>query len=394
MYIITSIITIALLIPIVQLARPSINLTFTPDEKYMSRQAKVDIQCGLVNPTAQSDSAQLWYVDFKTGKRTPISRTLLTSPTDDAPDIFKTNRNRRYEFVQKNHIRIRSLIMEDSAKYECNCPDCEESIPKQTKDLYVMNLIEPIWIIDSVWPLHENTKTTIKCQVDNFYPYVGHRILRDQKEITNEGKSTLSDSNMFPQKFFWQTTITPKADWHNSTLSCSVKQGNSEQVVTKTLDVLFTPSFLECSERQFVDHRKDQASIECSYNGNPQPRITWLRQSDQKPITSDNGITIENKDESKGKYRSIVAFDRNKLTSIPLPPTNKTSAENYYRYLLNNGFLVKLTVNGNEKGTRVIKIVDDARQAQQRSSNSSTTTISLPSMILLAFLLVFSILHR
>ena len=222
---ITVIIAITALIPTVQLARPSINLTFTPDEKYMSRHAKVDIQCSVANPAAQTDFAQLWYVDYKTGKRTPVSRTLLTSPTDDAPEIFKSIQNRRYEYVRKNHIRIRSLQMEDSAKYECNCPDCEESITKQTKDLYVMKLTEPKWLIESSWPLHENTKTTIKCQVDNFYPYVGHRVLRDQKEITNDGKSSLSNNDVFPQKFVWEATVTPTAEWHNSTFPCAVRQG-------------------------------------------------------------------------------------------------------------------------------------------------------------------------
>jgi hypothetical protein len=222
---VTILIAISALIPTVQLARPSINLTFIPDEKYMSRHAKVDILCSVVNPTAQTDSAQLWYVDYKTGKRTPISRSLLTSPTDDAPEVFKAIKNRRYEYMRKNHIQIRSLQMEDSARYECNCPDCEESITKQSKNLYVMKTKEPTWEFESSWPLHENTRTTIKCQVDNFYPYVGHRILRDREEITTKGKSSLSDNDLFPQKFVWEANVTPTAEWHNSTLSCSVRQG-------------------------------------------------------------------------------------------------------------------------------------------------------------------------
>jgi len=52
--------------------------------------------------------------------------------------------------------------MEDSAKYECNCPDCEESLAKQIRDLHVMKLVEPKWVIEPGWPLHENTKATIK----------------------------------------------------------------------------------------------------------------------------------------------------------------------------------------------------------------------------------------
>jgi hypothetical protein len=225
MYTIT-IILITIFIPTVQLARPSINLTITPDVKYMQSQEQVDIQCELLNPNQHTDVAQLWYFDLKTNKRTPISRTLLTSPTDDSPDVFKyNNRNRRYVYVQKNSIRIRSLQMEDSARYECNCPDCEDSIPKQTRELHVMKVNEPRWIIDSRWPLHENTKATIKCQIDDFYPYVGHKILRDQYDITNEGKSTLPNPNQFPQKFVWESSVTPKAEWHNSTLRCIVTQG-------------------------------------------------------------------------------------------------------------------------------------------------------------------------
>jgi hypothetical protein len=226
MYIITIILIITILIPTVQLARPTIKLTFTPDEKYMPRQQQIEIYCELVNPNQHTDSAQLWYVDFKTGKRTPISRSLLTSPTDDAPEIFKSNRNKRYDYVRKNYLRIRGLQMEDSAKYECNCPDCEESVPKQTRDLQVMKLVEPKWIIESGWPLHENTKAIIKCQTDDFYPYIGHKILRNHQEITNDGKSTLSNNYAFPHKFTWEATITPTAEWHNSTLRCSVTEGS------------------------------------------------------------------------------------------------------------------------------------------------------------------------
>jgi len=224
MYIIT-IFILTILIPTVQLARPTIKLTFTPDAKYMSRHDQVEIQCEVLNPNDRTDSAQLWYIDFKTGKRTPISRSLITGSVDDSPDIFKNIRNRRYEYVRKNHIRIRSLVMEDSAKYECNCPDCEESITKQTRDLYVMKLVEPTWIIEPGWPLHENTKAIIKCQTDDFYPYIGHKILRNNQEITNEGKSSLSNRDAFPQKFIWEATITPTAEWHNTILRCIVTEG-------------------------------------------------------------------------------------------------------------------------------------------------------------------------
>ncbi len=223
-----TIIFITIFIPIVQLARPIIKLTFTPDEKYMPYQQQIEIRCELLNPNQRTDSAQLWHVDFKTNTRTAISRLLLTTPTDDAPDIFKSNRNRRYEYLQKNHIRIRGLQMEDSARYECNCPDCEESINKITRDLFVMQLKEPEWKIESGWPLHENTRAIIKCITNDFYPYVAHRILRDNQEITNEGKSSLSSDKAFPQKFIWEATINPTADWHNSTLRCTVTEGSND----------------------------------------------------------------------------------------------------------------------------------------------------------------------
>jgi hypothetical protein len=226
MYIIT-IFLITIFIPTVQLTRPTIKLTFSRDEKYMSHHQEIEIKCELLNPNARTDTLQLWYVDLKTSKRTPISRTLLTSPSEDTPKIFQKIRNKRYEFLRKNHIRIRSLQMEDSAKYECDCPDCEEPLAKQTRELNVMKLSEPKWIIEPSLPLHENTKATIKCQVDDFFPYVGNKILRNHQEITNDGKSSLSNVNGFPQQFVWEATITPTADWHNSTLLCNVIEGSS-----------------------------------------------------------------------------------------------------------------------------------------------------------------------
>lgn len=220
---ISTIILITILIPIVQLARPTLKLTFDPDKKYIHPPEQVDIQCELLN--SPGDIAQLWYVDLKTGKRTPISRTLLSTPTGDSPDVIRSNRNERYMYLKKNHLRIRSTRMEDSARYECDCPDCADVITKQTRDLQVMKLTEPQWLIDSGWPLHENTKVSIRCQVDDFYPYIGHKILRDHHDITNEGKSATSNGVPFPQKFTWNATVTPTAEWHNSTLHCSVTEG-------------------------------------------------------------------------------------------------------------------------------------------------------------------------
>lgn len=391
-------------IPAVHLARPSVKLTFDPDEKYIARDAKIEIKCELLNPTENTESAQLWYIDIKTGKRTPISRLLLTSPMDDAPEVFKSNKNKRYEYLRKNHIVIRRLQMEDSGKYECNCPDCEETIGKQVRDLFVMKLAEPRWAIEPGWPIHENAKTTIKCLVDDFYPYVGHKILHNHHEITNNGKSSLPSSQPFPQKFIWEGTITPTADWHNTTLRCEVTQGqcmspvecrhasssslgNSMQQTTKTLDVLFAPRFIQCEERQHVDTAKDQATIECSYSGNPAPTLTWRRQTDQRAINADAGVTIETKDEHHGKYRSIVKFDRAKLLAFAstspttaAPGQAETSAVNYYQALVNGGFVVQLTVNGNDRGTRVIQIVRNANQIRVNPSDSSAS-ISLSSML-------------
>lgn len=212
-------------LPSAQLSRPALKLTFTPDEKYISYQQQVEIRCELINPNQRTDSAQLWYVDLKTGSRTAVSRSLLISPTDDAPEIFKNIRNKRYEYLHKNSIRIRALQMEDSARYECDCPDCQEPLTRQSRDLLIMQLREPEWRIESGWPLHENTKAVVKCFVNDFYPYVSHRILRDNKELTNVGKSTLSSDKAFPQTFVWEATITPTAEWHNSTLRCSVTEG-------------------------------------------------------------------------------------------------------------------------------------------------------------------------
>ncbi|CAF1160503.1 unnamed protein product [Rotaria sordida] len=397
MYMIT-ILIITILIPTVKLIRPTIKLTFIPDEKYMSIHQQIEIKCEILNPNERTDSAQLWYVDLITGKHTAISRHLLISPTSDSPDVFKNNKNKRYLYEGKNHIRIRSLQTEDSAKYECNCPDCEESLGSQSRNLDVMKLSTPIWSIEPGWPLHEDTKTIIRCQVENFYPYVGHKILRNHQEITNEGKSSLSNNNIYPQKFTWEATIKPTADWHNSTIYCNVLQGNTEQQASKVLEVLFAPRFIKCNESQYIDPKKNQSIIECSFSGNPQPTLIWFRQTDKKPLLSDNngGIIINIKNESYGKYKSILTLNKNKLISMPITKIingqgNKTD-ENYYQQLLNDGFSVQLNVNGIDKGKRIINIVRDVNQIRSLSSNSSMI-ISFSSM-LLSFLLILHIHQR
>jgi hypothetical protein len=220
-----SIIFLTILIPSIQSSKPTLKLTFTPDEKYFTMGNQVEILCELINPTEHTDSPQLWYIDFKTGKHTPISRSLLNSPSDDSPDLFKQNKHKRLEYVKKNHLRIRQLLLEDTGRYECNCPDCEEQLVKQAKDLQVMKLSDPKLHIDPGFPLQEHAKATIRCTADDFYPYVSHKIIRGHHEITNEGKSTIPNSNIYPHKFSWDANVTPIADWHNVTLRCTVTEG-------------------------------------------------------------------------------------------------------------------------------------------------------------------------
>jgi len=97
-----SIIFLTLLIPSIQSLKPTLKLTFTPDERYFAHGRTVDIACEVINPTENMESPQLWYLDFKTGKHTPISRLLINSPSEDSPDVFKQNqKNRHIEYVKK-----------------------------------------------------------------------------------------------------------------------------------------------------------------------------------------------------------------------------------------------------------------------------------------------------
>lgn len=377
----------------VELSKPIINLSFNPNEPYFTRQSKVEIQCELLNPIQVGDSAQLWHVDLKTGKRTSVSRSLLSSPTDDAPEIFKkNNRNKRYRYLSRNHIEINALQMEDSARYECDCPDCESGVEKKERKLEVTQLVDPIWTIDSSWPLHENVDTKIKCSVDDFYPYIKHKILRDSTEITNIGKSQLTNEKYFPQKLVWEATIKPTADWHGTTLLCDVTQGNTVKHATKTIEVLFDARLLTCHDRQYVDSKQDHGSIECSYSGNPAPTLVWLRRSDRKAITTDQGITVEINNESHGKYKSIVKFDRNRLNINPIQTSLNITGENYYQQLLNNGFIVQLLANGKEKTTKNITIVADKSQIQTKFANYSNSITH--STILVGFLFILHMVLR
>ena len=221
-----TIIFLTIFIPSIQSTKPSLKLTFVPDSKYYTLGHPVDIICEVLNPTEGMESPQLWHVDLKTNKYTAVSRALLARPTDDVPEIFKTNKQqKRLEFVKKNYLRIKTLQIEDSARYECNCPDCEDPPPKQEKLLQVMKQSDPKWNIEPGWPIQEGAKTTIKCTADDFYPYAGYRILRHHHDISNLGKAAPLNSDTYPQKFSWEATITPSFDWHNTTLHCTVLQG-------------------------------------------------------------------------------------------------------------------------------------------------------------------------
>jgi hypothetical protein len=219
-----SIIFLTILIPAIQ-SKPSLKLTITPDEKYYASGRSVDIQCEIINPNDNTEPPQLWHVDFKTGRHTIVSRQLISSPPDDSPDVFKQVKPKRYEYMRKNYIRINNVQLEDSAQYECNCPDCEESLGKLEKKFQVIKLAEPKLNFEPGWPIQEHAKTIIKCIADDFYPYVGHRIIRHHHDITKDGKSVVPTGDTYPQKFSWEGTFTPTYEWHNTTLRCTVHEG-------------------------------------------------------------------------------------------------------------------------------------------------------------------------
>ena len=220
------IVFITSLIPIVELIRPTVKLTFSPNQIYMSRGKQIEIKCEMLHPNEHTESPQLWHIDLKTGKHTSVSRRLLTSPPNDSPDVFKNNQRKRYEYISKNYIRINNLQLEDSAKYECNCPDCIDTISSDSQNLYIMKLSKPKWIIKPTWPLHENTVSQIRCEANDFYPYVSHRIFRNGKNITSDGKVSLSNNDTYSQNFSWVANITPTAEWHGRGLHCHIRQGS------------------------------------------------------------------------------------------------------------------------------------------------------------------------
>ncbi|UJR34629.1 hypothetical protein I4U23_027406 [Adineta vaga] len=374
-----------------QTTKPELKLTFIPDEKYYSPYNTLEILCEIINPTDHTESPQLWYIDRKTGKHTPMSRGVLINPTDDSPDIFKHNKHQRLQFVKKNHIRIRSLLTEDTAQYECNCPDCEEVIGKQTKELHVMKLAEPKWHIEPSWPLQEHIKSIIECTIDDFYPYVNHKILRNHYDITSEGKSLIPITNIYPQKLSWEATVIPSADWHNTTLRCTVTEGNHEMHAIKVLEVLFTSRFLSCHNRQLINMMKEEASIECTYAGNPEPTLIWRRKTDKYPLASIPGIRIQIIDEHHGKYKSIVTFNRKILTTTSDNKKSNITKDTYYQELLTNSFIAELEHNYEVINTRSISIVFIAGQIKEEKYNNLSIKIKHNFhvlIILISFLII------
>lgn len=187
--------------------------------------------------------------------------------------------------------------------------------------------------------------------------------------------------------------------------------GNSEQHAFKYLEVQFTPRFLKCDERQHVDSTKEKSTIECSYSGNPQPRLSWFRQGDGRFLNSDAGVTVETIDEHHGKYKSIVTFERDKLVAIPLTTTTRAPnapvetstparvlGDNYYQQLLNGGFVAKLFLNNNEeKGSKKINIFGDATQARANLADSSSVSsiqYRSTSILLVSLTLLFVVIQH
>jgi hypothetical protein len=76
----------------IQSSKPRLELTITPYEKYNVYSAHVEISCELKDAFYPIVVAQLWHVDLKTGNQTPITRSLLFSPSESASDVFKQNR--------------------------------------------------------------------------------------------------------------------------------------------------------------------------------------------------------------------------------------------------------------------------------------------------------------
>lgn len=185
----------------------------------------------------------------------------------------------------------------------------------------------------------------------------------------------------------------------NDTISYCINIGNTERHAIKNFEVLFTPRFLKCDGTQYVNSTIDRTTIECSYSGNPSPTLAWFHQTDERPVKSGpgTGMTIETIDEHHGKYKSILTLEREKLTATPLTTTTtttttmtttlktangksdttakpKAAAVNYYQQILNDGFIVKIMHNNEEKGTQKINIITDSSELRPKFVNSSPSS--------------------
>ncbi|CAF5142440.1 unnamed protein product, partial [Rotaria sp. Silwood1] len=85
----------------------------------------------------------------------------------------------------------------------------------------------------------------------------------------------------------------------------------------------------------------------------------------------------------------------NGKSDITIKP--KATGDNYYQQLLNDGFIVKLTYNNDEKGLHKINIVSDIDEVRSNTVDSSSikTIQNLStSLMLLSFLTVLYMMQH
>ena len=146
----------------------------------------------------------------------------------------------------------------------------------------------------------------------------------------------------------------------------------------KTLQVLFAPRFGICLEEQVINKTQQNASITCTYAGNPKPEFVWFRQTDRTPLAEQTGITIKTIDDYRGGYTDVVTFDRDVLTTD-------------YEQLLDDGFVVELKHLDEVQETRTITIIDSSYSTvPPKSCGSSTKTTGdlLCLTILFSFIMI------
>ncbi|CAF1663751.1 unnamed protein product, partial [Didymodactylos carnosus] len=74
--------------------------------------------------------------------------------------------------------------------------------------------------------LVEGDKATLRCQVDEFYPFTSLEILIHHHTMKDKGEMQIvNDSkNVFGHNLKWNASIPVQADWHEHTFQCIVKQ--------------------------------------------------------------------------------------------------------------------------------------------------------------------------